>query len=489
MDEKEKYIKEIEKLTKELQRQSYNIDYLVNEYNKIINSRSWKFFYQFQKLKEKLNDFKLKLTAKNDYKQSILFFVHSWVNIYSKNSTDIGGTTTHVLDLINSIKEEKNCYVISIINDHYVLISFDCGKQDIYDIQIEAGSNYFDEYNFDFYYLVKMIIQELKIDLLHIHHVSGFPCDLHFLAKEFPTIITLHDYFLLCPNYFMICNYNSIICVNGNRQDCSKCVKLKKNKLDIRNNACKLLLNYVKKVIVPDESVLKEFKTSFALPDAAIIPHGIDINKFIEFSKSNREFNEKKVNIAFVGFIQRHKGSDIALDLIKNSNGNITYHLFGTSDNLKLKKDCSNYIYHGRYNRYELPKLLVENNIDIVLMISTCPETYNYTLTEVSIAKVPVLCFDIGAIANRVKKYKIGWIIDKCNNFSYQDILEKYKYILKKEEYAKILKQYENYQVDLLSDMILKTNNIYEKIVPKNKLKNSYEIKKYLKNFYKKYTL
>lgn len=489
MDEKEKYIKEIEKLKKELQHQRYNMDYLANEYNKITNSRSWKFFGQFQKLKEKFNNLKLKLTTKNDYKQSILFFVHSWVNIYNKNLTDIGGTTTHVIDLINGIKEEKNCYVISIINGHFVLISFDCGKQDIYDMQIEANSNYFDEYNFDFYYLVKMIIQELKIDLLHIHHVSGFPCDLHFLAKEFPTIVTLHDYFLLCPNYFMVCNYNSKVCINGDKQDCSKCVKFDKNKLAIRNNACKLLLKYARKVIAPDESVLREFKTSFTLPETVVIPHGIDTDKFIKFNRSNHEFNDKKANVAFVGFIQHHKGSDIAIDLIKNSNKSITYHLFGTSDKSYLKENKSNYIYHGRYNRYELPKLLVENNIDLVLMISTCPETYNYTLSEISLAKIPVLCFDIGAIANRVKKYKIGWIIEKNSDFNYQDVLEKYKYILKKEEYEKVLKQYENYQVDLLSDMVLKTNDIYKKIIPNSKFKNNYEIKKYLKNFYKKYTL
>ena len=88
-----------------------------------------------------------------------------------------------------------------------------------------------------------------------------------------------------------------------------------------------------------------------------------------------------------------------------------------------------------------------------------------------------------------VKKYKIGWIIEKNPDFNYQDVLEKYKYILKKEEYEKVLKQYENYQVDLLSDMVLKTNDIYKKIIPNSKFKNYYEIKKYLKNFYKKYTL
>ena len=44
MDDKDKYIKEINKLKENLQYQQYNIDYLVNEYNKIINSRSWKLF-------------------------------------------------------------------------------------------------------------------------------------------------------------------------------------------------------------------------------------------------------------------------------------------------------------------------------------------------------------------------------------------------------------------------------------------------------------
>lgn len=489
MDDKEKYIKEINKLKEDLQCQQYNIDYLVNEYNKIINSRSWKLFNQFQNLKDKINDINLKLTLKNDYKQSILFFVHSWINIYDQNLTNIGGTTNHVLDLINSIKDKKNCYVLSIINSHYVLISFIDGKQDIYDLQIKAKSKYFDEYNFDFYYLVKMIIKELKIDLLHIHHVAGFPCDLHFLAKEFPTIITLHDYFLLCPNYFMICSYNSKLCINSNKQDCAKCVGLDKNKYKVRNNACSLLLKYVKKVIVPDESVLNEFKTIFTLPESIVIPHGIEIDKFNFSLFLRHKFDPKNINIAFVGYLQQHKGSNIITDLINDNQYNITYHLFGTSDNNDLMKNKDNYIYHGVYNRYDLPKMLNENDIDLVLMISTCPETYNYTLSEVLLAKIPVLCFNLGAIANRVKKYGIGWVIEKSHDFNYQDIIFQYKYIFNKMEYQKVLKKCENAHVDLLENMIFKTNKIYDETVSVNKFKNNYEIRKFLKKIYKKYTL
>ena len=37
--------------------------------------------------------------------------------------------------------------------------------------------------------------------------------------------------------------------------------------------------------------------------------------------------------------------------------------------------------------------------------------------------------------------------------------------------------------------MIAKTNKIYDETVSVNKFKKNYEIRKFLKNFYKKYTL
>ena len=39
------------------------------------------------------------------------------------------------------------------------------------------------------------------------------------------------------------------------------------------------------------------------------------------------------------------------------------------------------------------------------------PETYSYTLSESLISEIPVISFDLGAIAERVKKADVGWIL------------------------------------------------------------------------------
>ncbi len=42
--------------------------------------------------------------------------------------------------------------------------------------------------------------------------------------------------------------------------------------------------------------------------------------------------------------------------------------------------------------------------------MSMWPETYSYTLSESLIAEIPVITFDLGAIAERVKAIDAGWI-------------------------------------------------------------------------------
>ena len=39
------------------------------------------------------------------------------------------------------------------------------------------------------------------------------------------------------------------------------------------------------------------------------------------------------------------------------------------------------------------------------------PETYSYTLSESLISEIPEISFDLGAIAERVKKAEVGWIL------------------------------------------------------------------------------
>ena len=52
---------------------------------------------------------------------------------------------------------------------------------------------------------------------------------------------------------------------------------------------------------------------------------------------------------------------------------------------------------------------------DIYLIPSVCPETFSYTTEEAMTMGLPVACYDLGAPAERVKKYKKGLIISKID--------------------------------------------------------------------------
>ena len=165
-----------------------------------------------------------------------------------------------------------------------------------------------------------------------------------------------------------------------------------------------------------------------------------------------------------------HKGSNILKELIeKNKDNAIKIHLIGKSEDKKLNNNTSNYINHGKYKRGELPKLLVENNIDLVCIFATWPETYSYTLTETYMAKVPVLTFDIGAVGDRVKKDKLGWVIPFDEKVD--KILEKIQDIRNnRKEYNKIKNNFENYKYKTTEQMQEEYKKMYEKVEIKNNL-------------------
>jgi 1,4-dihydroxy-2-naphthoate octaprenyltransferase len=54
-------------------------------------------------------------------------------------------------------------------------------------------------------------------------------------------------------------------------------------------------------------------------------------------------------------------------------------------------------------------------NITEFLVPSICPETYSYTTDEIMQMGYPLIVFDLGAPAERVKNYELGKIISKEN--------------------------------------------------------------------------
>ena len=309
-----------------------------------------------------------------------------------------------------------------------------------------------------------MLFKIYKFDILHVQHFLFQSFDVVDIAKKYNTysIISLHDMYMLCPSINLV--FKDKYCLINENRDCKKCLHdrygLNNN---ITNNWKKTsyrVLQKFDKIIVPSQNTKDMYLKQYPGLDIDVIEHGVNLIKHIPKREVTKKDNKFK-DIAFVGVMVPHKGSKILKDLIKNKEGNIRIHLFGKAFEKSLMKNKSNYIYHGEYKREKLPELLVKNNIKLVCIFSTVPETYSYTLTETLMAKTPVVSFDIGAVPERIKKDDLGWVLPLDS--SIKQIYTKIEEILSNKEEYEIKKQNcKNYKIKTIEEMQDEYINLYE---------------------------
>ena len=431
-EELRRLIKKISYLENKQKYQQKICDKYRDEISAMQASRSWRLTKPLRDSKSFLKDFHDFITFGKDDKASILFFVHTWRNLLNPSSTSVGGTTLYVLDIIHAIRQKTHCYVLTIIENRYALVAFYKNSEYIYDLGIDVKVKHFDGYDADFYTVINEVIRNLQIDLLHINHIIDFPCDLHLLSKNIPTIMTIHDYTLICPKYFLL-NQDDVICENFS--DCKKCFpEFDDEKMAIRHNACQRLLDNSNWNIFPDDSMIDEFERKYRLKQTHIMPHGLNKGTFSAFTKNTFNFDHNHIDIAFVGSIDGHKGGDIVWQLIRGTEEkNITYHFFGITGDKRLTQSHANYVYHGGYNKQNIPYLLNNFQIDLVLFLNQCKESFSYTLSEALYAGIPCLAFNVGAIGRRLETSGLGWTMPVTTDI--KDILSLYQYIFQENVY------------------------------------------------------
>jgi len=65
--------------------------------------------------------------------------------------------------------------------------------------------------------------------------------------------------------------------------------------------------------------------------------------------------------------------------------------------------------------RENLPAIIQEQQVDIFLIPSIWPETFSYTTQEIMMMELPLMVFNHGAPAERVKKYEKGYIVEEIS--------------------------------------------------------------------------
>ena len=103
------------------------------------------------------------------------------------------------------------------------------------------------------------------------------------------------------------------------------------------------------------------------------------------------------------------------------------FYLIGDVLNSDITK-YSNLTIHGKYKLEYIVNIVEEYDIDIFIMPSICPETFSYVTEEIILMQKPIICFNLGAQAERVSKYDKGYIAkDISAKAMYECIMEFYR--------------------------------------------------------------
>ena len=405
------------------------------------------------------NNVALALGTKNE-RPNILYIIHDWKDI-KKN---LGGTSLHVWDLIQNMKDKYNFHIFTPENGIYKVYSyFEHSEMETKYPSISINMTMVNYKNTEYKRLFEQVINDFGISYVHIHHMIGHYFDLVDVLKEkdIKYMVTLHDFYCQCPLINKIYEHKEYCGKKPKEEKCNECLNcIYKTKIDIKawRNEWNYLLSNADHVITPSQATKDEIQEVYSKVDIDVIEHGIDITK----EKSELTVDGGIQDIAFIGAIGYHKGSKILEDFIKtNMIPNVRIHLFGIIDS-QYTKNNKHYINHGKYVREELKDLLKKNNIKLICLLSTWPETYSYTMTEAIACGIPVISFDFGAIAERIHKYKLGWVIKPTNN-SFEIAKEISKIMNNKKEYDKVINSINKYSIITTKEMAKNYIKIYSK--------------------------
>lgn len=234
-----------------------------------------------------------------------------------------------------------------------------------------------------------------------------------------PVSYYMHDFHSICPSHFLL-DADGRYCGVPDVQRCQRCLPEMDDGLvslfserDVqlwRRRWLSFLLKADEIVFFSNSSkelLLRAYPQLARHPALRLRPH--DISDFLSVPV---QFDLKaKLNIGVVGRINAHKGAAIveqmatALDA-RGMKEQIT--VFGALDG---RRKSPSVVVTGSYQRDSLAGLITKHNVNMIAFTSIWPETFSFVVAEVMSLGLPVICFDLGAPAERVRDYPLGRVI------------------------------------------------------------------------------
>ena len=262
----------------------------------------------------------------------------------------------------------------------------------------------------------------IRFDVAHVHHLTGMSTDsLAVLQRaEVPTVLTLHDYWSMCPRGQMW-HRREEVCEQVEPQRCGECLAqtfpgwLKPETgapaAAALHDRARAVLAQATKLVIPSARALAPFlKLGVPRERITVVENGVDTEALRMLPLP--ACGPGPLRLGYLGTVMPSKGLHVLLEaVLRQPRGSVELHIHGNvvpyhgDDSYgprcfgRLTPGCGVH-YHGPYATGELPAIL--GTIDVVCAPALWQEAFGLTVREASAAGRPVLASRIGGLQDAV---------------------------------------------------------------------------------------
>ncbi len=261
------------------------------------------------------------------------------------------------------------------------------------------------------------LLAELRPDVVHLHHYTNFGVEtLLAIRQALPQariILTLHEYLAIC-NHFgqMVKRPNLALCQGATPRDCNRCFPERTEQdFFLRELYIKRFFRLVDHFISPSRFLAERYAAwGIARDSITVIENGMP-----RAAAPVKRAPSEGLTLGFFGQISRLKGIDLLFDaamlLEKAGTPGLRIEVHGDHSGqppefralfeARLKDAPPNIELHGPYANGRVAALM--EGVDAVLVPSIWWENSPLVIQEAFRAGRPVICSDIGGLAEKVR--------------------------------------------------------------------------------------
>lgn len=268
------------------------------------------------------------------------------------------------------------------------------------------------------------LLSDLKPDIVHIHHILLFGIETFAVIRNAvphaKIVMTLHDYYLICANDGLMRTTQGRLCEAASPTKCSRCLSSETEvTMALREQTVRTALRVVDEFVAPSEFLKSVFvKWGLKADKIRVIHNGYPLSTVETQAPDNVS---PSYDFGFFGHLNEAKGAKVFLEAcqrLQDQNlGAVSAAVYGSdrfaSDAQKeelaeLKAALKGKVsFFGDYDRRNVVRLM--QTVRWVVVPSVWWENDPLIVQEAKIARRPILCSDIGGMAERVVPGKDGF--------------------------------------------------------------------------------